>query len=453
MAQPIPVPNPKVLLPPLLACLATASTSKPPPALSPLLTPILRQRVLLLSDSLPPESWISLLCWNSDKALRLLESVQSDRFELHPASGEVEYKDVDPIQFRKLDVETVHAKVVLRELGLVVVYMWCVADMESHEGGWKVAEVTIFDEEEDHLVEWHDSISAADRAKITAASLQSTTADGDGVRDYHQSHDSSSDEDDAAYWRQYDGTPAPLMQPQPPSPDIRDIVSSNGHRRMASEEEYFARYAHVQPALDDDDRRNEENKEPTFFKFGFKQTTSKQINNNSESSVALATPYADQISPNPPELPTSISRYASTGSTAEPSFDQPRPSLSGSSVVARLERTAASELWSDIGVKQHISASIKSLFRVAKAAGIGNQEFIRLLENELRESRSLEEQDTRGPQQYVSSSFYGLLRPARMVGIDRAEIERIVTTELAMLELMDNEDTMLVQADGLVAAL
>ncbi|KAI9868991.1 MAG: hypothetical protein M1813_002814 [Trichoglossum hirsutum] len=454
MAQLIPVPNPKVLLPPLLACLATASASKPPPAISPLLTPILRQRLLLLSDSLSSESWLSLLCWNSDKTLRLLEIVQSDHFELHPTSGEVECKDIDPLQFRRLDEETLHARVVLRELGLVVMYLWCVGDVESYESGWKVAEVTVFDKEEERWVEWHDSISAAGQAKSAATSLQSTTVDGNGVRGYHHAHDSSTDEDDAAYWRQYDGTPAPLMRPQPPPPGICGIVNSNGHRRVASEEEYFARYANVRPALDNDDRQNEESEESTILKYEFGQATSKQINNNPESSVVLATPHTGQISPGPPEPLTSVSRYALTGDTTEPSLNQPRPSFSsGSSVVARLEKTAASELWADIGVKQHISASIKSLFRVARVAGIGNERFIRLLENELHESGPLEGDDIRGPQQFVSSSFYGLLRPVRMVGIDRAEIERIVTTELAMLEVMDDEDKMLERADGLGAAL
>ncbi|KAI9769588.1 MAG: hypothetical protein M1839_003627 [Geoglossum umbratile] len=445
MAQSIPLPDLQVLLPPLLACLAAAcasASSKPPPAISPLLTPILRQRVLLLSDPSPSESWLSLLSWNSDKALRLPEIVRSDRFELHPVSGEVEFKDVESIQFRRLDEETVHAKVVLRELYLTIVYLWCVGDVEGCGGGWKVAEVIPYDEEEQYE-KWYDSVSAMGQAKPAAQPLQSPLANGTDVRDYNEApYRAVGDEDDEAYWRQYDGTPAPRTPPQPLLPASYSATSSSAHRRVASEEEYFAQYAQVQPALGNDDHQNQDGKEFDIPRREFRQTSNNNSNNRQGFSVLAATEHAGQISPNLPRLLTSTSRYvSSTSNTTGSPLSQPRPSFSsGSSVVARLEETAASEFWADVGVKQHLSASIKSLFRVSRVAGIGVEKFAMLLKNELRCSGRLEEGDTRGACRYISTSFYGLLRPARVAGIDRDEIERIVTTELAVLEMVGDED-------------
>jgi hypothetical protein len=447
MPQSIPRPDLRVLLPPLLACLATAcasASSRPPPALSSLLSPILRQRVLLLSDPPPPGSWLSLLCWNPNKALRLLEIVRSGRFELHPVSGEVECKDVEPIQFRKLDEETIHAKVVLRELGLAIVYLWCVGDVEGCGDGWKVAEVLAYDEEEQYGEKWYDSVSTADTVKPVAASVRLPLENGIDLRDHNKACDRAVDDDDDAYWRLYDGTPAPQTPPGPPLPTSHGGASRNAHLTVASEEEYFARYALVQPALGNDDHQSQ-GKGFDIPREKLWQTNNVYSSNCPVSSVMAIT----ESMPSLPEPLTSASRYVSSiGKTVGSPLGQPRPSFSSSSsVVARLEETVASRFWAEVGVKQHLSASVKSLFRVSRVAGVGIEKFTRLLKSELYCSGGLEEEDTYGPHQYISSSFYGLLRPARMAGIDRAEIERIVTTELAVLEMVGDEDTGLIDAD------
>ncbi|KAI9769647.1 MAG: hypothetical protein M1840_003884 [Geoglossum simile] len=446
MAQSIPYPDLQILLPPLLACLATAcaSASSRPPALSSLLSPILRQRVLLLSNSLPPGSWLSLLCWNPDRASRLLETVRSDLFEPHPVSGEVECKDAEPIQFRRLDEETIHAKVVLRELGLAIVYLWCVGDVEGCGDEWKVAEVVAYDEEEQHGEKWYNSVSTADRAKPVAASVQLSPANEIDLRDYYRARNRAvEDDDDDAYWRQYDGTPAPQTPAGPPLPTSYGGASSNTHLPGVSKEGGFARYALVQRALANDDRRSPD-KDFDIPREEFWQTN--VHSNNCPVSSAIATTEGML---GLPESLTAISRYVSSvGEIVESPLDQPRPSFSSStSVVARLEETVAVGFWAEVGVKQHLSASIKSLFRVSRVAGVGIEKFARLLNSELHCSGRLEEEDIHGLHQYISSSFYGLLRPARMAGIDRAEIERIVMTELAVLEVAGDEDTVRISAD------
>ena len=81
---------------------------------------------------------------------------------------------------------------------------------------------------------------------------------------------------------------------------------------------------------------------------------------------------------------------------------QPRPTSSASSsssaTVERLERKARAEVsrgQSELGVKQHISTSVKSLYRLAKVAGIERREFERLVRTEL-EVLSLMDEDDEG---------------------------------------------------------
>jgi hypothetical protein len=55
--------------------------------------------------------------------------------------------------------------------------------------------------------------------------------------------------------------------------------------------------------------------------------------------------------------------------------------MSGS--VDRLEREAASHSQAEVGIKQHISTDIKSLYRLARSAGIDRVEFERIVKTEL----------------------------------------------------------------------
>jgi hypothetical protein len=78
---------------------------------------------------------------------------------------------------------------------------------------------------------------------------------------------------------------------------------------------------------------------------------------------------------------------------------QPRPvsstGSSGSDTVDKLERRAAareSREHSEVGVKQHIGTSVKSLYRLARVAGIDREEFERVVRMEL-ECLSLMDED------------------------------------------------------------
>lgn len=82
-------------------------------------------------------------------------------------------------------------------------------------------------------------------------------------------------------------------------------------------------------------------------------------------------------------------------------YAQPRPSSSGGSsgseTVERLEKRAEMESsrgQSEVGVKQHISTSVKSLYRLAKVAGIDREEFERLVRTELDVLSLMDEDDS-----------------------------------------------------------
>jgi hypothetical protein len=162
MFQYIPPPDPRTLLPPLLACLPTAFASpRPPPALLPLYL-LIRQRVQLLSSSTSSaDSWLPLLCWHTTNSQKLASIVESDAFELHPVSGEIEFKDVEQVNYRRLDPETLHAEVVMTDLSLVITYLWCV-DEEGGGTGWRVAELGPIDLAKNDEKVWWSSIGKAD---------------------------------------------------------------------------------------------------------------------------------------------------------------------------------------------------------------------------------------------------------------------------------------------------
>ncbi|KAI9879476.1 MAG: hypothetical protein M1830_008435 [Pleopsidium flavum] len=365
MVQYIPPPDSRTLLPPLLACLPTAFASpRPPPALLPLLSPILRQRVQLLSTSTPStESWLPLLCWHTTNSEKLASIVESDAFELHPVSGEIEFKDVEQARYRRLDPETLHAEVVPTDLSLVITYLWCVDDEEGGGTGWRVAELSPADLAKDDQQMWWSSIGKAEdmaRENTIAVALREAERSESGIVE-------ASEEDDDDYWAQYDSTPG-RTPANIRSPEQKNPADVNGHPRTTSEAEYFAQYAEVQPALDSDD-------------------SSKQHEEFGKSSLngnVITTAANRQISSNNAILPASSESSPRCGDFGS-QISQPRPSSSsdGSVAVARLEHSAASLAQSERAARQHISSTIKNLFRLARNTGIERLEFERMVRTEL----------------------------------------------------------------------
>ena len=65
---------------------------------------------------------------------------------------------------------------------------------------------------------------------------------------------------------------------------------------------------------------------------------------------------------------------------SHPTVTSPRPR---STTITQLEHSAQSQSVAEIAVKQHISTSIKSLFRLSRNSGIERSDFNRMVRTEL----------------------------------------------------------------------
>ncbi|PQE04037.1 hypothetical protein CJF31_00003154 [Rutstroemia sp. NJR-2017a BVV2] len=376
MSTTITTPNVESLVAPLLGSLPAASVSpQPPTALLPLLSPILRQRVQILSSS-SEEPWLPLLCYDSSKISQLEKAVSNNRLEAHPVSGEVEvdWENEAEIQYRRLDKETLQALVTLRELSLSVRLVWCVGDELGGGDGWRIGEVGVLDSE--NQAKWGETdMASAETAFSTGAKRPSTeTAEDNTNTSKVTTSLDEEEEDDDDYWAQYDNTPARTPAPKySPAPHSMQNESKDG----ADEDSYYAQYTDVQPAMDNHDPDEAAQNGAIESSLGqddhITSTLQQSLqdpkvsneanswNQDSGSGIINVGEYVEVAQPRP---------GSSTGS-------------SGSDTVARLERRAELREQSEMGIKQHISTSIKSLYRLAKVAGIERGEFQRLVQTEL----------------------------------------------------------------------
>jgi hypothetical protein len=380
--QAIPPPDSRELLPPLLACLSTASIAKEaPPGLLPLLSPILRQRLQLLASN----DWLSLLCWDKEAGSRLPQVIEKINVEPHPSSGEIEVDEPDQILYRRSDPETLHARLVLGEFGLIPTYLWCTGGENGSR--WLLAELRGTEDAEDGT-EWFASMGEANEAGfrrkapksngVTAQpALQPTLQPAAPAK--------TEEEDDGSYWAAYDQTPAQTPQlKRSPAPMTSGRTPAGPSQ---SELEYFARYAsEVQPALDahDPDEEAPTAGESTLNGNALDYTRQPQTEpletsnlgpNGYDSSMPPAYPSEDTNGHDAPEVIDQADFSA---------LNHPRPSSSASTnSVERLERKAENYSQAEIAIKQHISTDIKSLFRLAKASGIDREEFERIIRREL----------------------------------------------------------------------
>ncbi|KAJ5902608.1 hypothetical protein N7495_003136 [Penicillium taxi] len=359
-------PNPRLLLQPLLACLPTASVSpRPPPALLPLLSPILRQRVQILTSlSTSNESWLRLLCWDNAKAERLQTLIDGANFEPHPSSGEIELSDDLPVSYKRIDDETLRSQVLVTEFNLVVIYLWCPTDDTGGGPAWRIAELLPHDDPVDEP-EWAPTMSDANiqtNTKIQESSVQATGSEPEQVK---ESNDQEQQDDDD-YWAQYDATPS-----RTPGPGASTPNKSAGPAGQ-SEASYFSQYGDVQPAMDSHDP-SEEQSEIGPSSLGGDMLASllrKQINGLDEQEKPRTNGYAS-------------GDMLNTEGARRLSHPRPESASSNNSAVAKLEDKAESQSNHEVGVKQHIGTSIKSLFRLAKASGISRNEFESMVQVEL----------------------------------------------------------------------
>ena len=364
MVELIPPPEPHNLLPPLLACLPTAFASRrPPPALLSLLSPVLLQRLSLLSSTFAQntDNWLRLLCWDNEKAEELKEIVENSTYEPHPSSGEIEIGETDSITYKRFDQETLKARIPLPEWTLTALYLWCSG---GEEVGWKLAELLPFSENNVLDSSWSPSITEANETSRTRLMAEALVEAQEAERKL------SVGGDDDDYWAMYDKTPANG------TPAVKRSPASNAHPAAFQERngsvDYYAQYGDVQPAMDnyDPDEQVQDEEEST-------------LNGDSLESILGRSRGVSQVDPPVYQAPEPWRESYEE----DHNMDQPKPmsptSENGSDMVGRLEQRAGRQAASEVGIRQHISTSVKSMFRLARSAGIDREEFERMMRTEL----------------------------------------------------------------------
>ncbi|KAF4553593.1 Hypothetical protein D9617_6g093240 [Elsinoe fawcettii] len=401
----VPPPQTRDLLPPLLACLPTAFVSpRPPPALLPLLSPILRQRLQYSGAVTGTDGWLSLLSWDSQRASKLASKVEGLQLEPHPVSGELEVEDVKSIEYRKLDQETLQARLHANDFDLLPVYVWCETDTQGGEAGWKLAELRALEDSEDGT-EWYSSISEANEVAFSHSQHKAQT-NGSATQ-------AAQEDDDDDYWAAYDRTPARTPAKHSPAPNSNHVFSQtrDAPATRSSEEDYYARYGSVQPALDDHDPDEA-------------PAASEAESTLTGNSLVSAQPSAPQIAPEdkpvqrslyPSDPPKSLahpdSGFASQHLSLQASNDisptvaiAPRPispaSSTSSKSIERLERKVQVEAdmtRAETGVKSFIGSEIRNLFRLARSVGMEREDFDEIVRRELEVRYSIAQRNPHNP--------------------------------------------------------
>lgn len=369
----IPPPSPATLLSPLLPALTTAAVAREPASnVLPLLSPILRQRVQFLSAS-SPDPWLRLLCYDRARAAALQEVATSGELDPHPVSGEVEVDWASPAdvetRFRRPDSETLQAFVALRELGLGFQLVWCPGDKEGGGDGWRVGEVTTVDKGAPSSSDAFAVFGGYTTAEEADASFrqglkpqkQAAAAQKDDLLSAATAQTDDGDSDDG-YWDRYDATPSrtPAQNISPAPGAVNG--GSRGGGQATDEDDYYAQYDSVQPAMDNHDPDEE------------------------AAAAEIAPPMG--LSNHLQQQQQQQQRHLDLPSPQDPSILHPRPESSassnrGSDTVARLEEQAGRRGQSEFGVKQHVSRTVRSLWLLSRASGIERDEFERLVRTEL----------------------------------------------------------------------
>lgn len=392
-------PDPRDLLPPLLACLPTTFVSpRPPPALLPLLAPVLRQRAnFLVAGNASEEGWIRLLNWNPERAAKLRPVVDELELEPHPVSGEIELDDIESIKYRRLDDETLQCRLDAAQFRLAPVYVWCESDEHGGTGpGWKLTELRALEDVEDGTA-WFDSVAEANDAANTRSIEVPATSNGTApAQQPAQQQAEDDDSDDDGYWAAYDQTPGPSQKPspKPPANAAAPQPIDSTRDRSRSELEYFARYgAEVQPALDAHDPDEDH---PELGQSTLNGTTQRAVSTQQQPSPPKTESQEDNraawekaLHPYARASDAHDSAFATSTdlpSTQDLDITAPRPisPTSSHSSVEHLESRAAemskpTTSHVENAVRQHISTQVKSLWRLASGAGLDREEFERVI--------------------------------------------------------------------------
>ncbi|KAK6523459.1 hypothetical protein TWF281_001441 [Arthrobotrys megalospora] len=419
MVASIPPPALSDLLPAFLAHIpASFASPKPPPSLPPLLTPLTRSRLTHLSfnTNSSDSSWLSLLTWSSNPSdgETLQDHLSSqDYYFLHQPPSPNTFVNKG---YRRLDSETLQCLIEVPELEVVVLYQFTTDDVLSESGeighAWKVHDVRLADDEDSLLVggKLLGSIEGAEeefRAVPRYNSYSYTNTAEKQTTTVQEEEDSDDD-----YWGRYDDeetescagdqdprspvTQQPQQQQQQQQSHVQIAASMLARRVLQEEieetdkeeEEYYARYANVEPVLDNPTPNT------TTNEGGVDRRDSISTNITSASTTfdaqTMSTPLTAFTHPS-----TKVSPVITATTTIHPTTNitsHPKPEVAtAKKVVAGLESAAEVHTQSEVAIQQHVSTSVKSLYRLWKAGGMDTEEFGRFLEREVEVLKVVEE--------------------------------------------------------------
>ncbi|KAJ6258685.1 hypothetical protein Dda_6734 [Drechslerella dactyloides] len=405
MVLSIPPPSLADLLPAFLSHIpASFASPRPPPSLPPHLTPLTRSRLthLAFSSSGSDSSWLSLLTWSSDPADgQALHDhlVAQDYFFLHqaPSPGTFQCRG-----YRRLDAETLQALVSVPEIELLVVYQFVENDVAASgaegviENSWKVHDIRLSDDEDVLLRagSWHDSIDAAEES-FRSSTYAPTTRFTAPLDTSFQREMAVDDDDDDDYWGRYDdedtestagdhGAAPPPTTSQQQSPVqlaasllARRVLDPQPADDNGDEDAYFAQYASVQPVLD-----SHPTDPPTVTTA---TATATKLIDRRDSLSTTHTAATDR------EEPTSTLSTPLTAFTHPSAHISPLQSKAATADVSALERAAEVHTQAEVAIRQHVSTSVKSLWRLWRAGGLDADDFARVVEREVEVLRLVEE--------------------------------------------------------------
>lgn len=314
--------------------------------------------------------------------------------------------------YRRLDGETVQCLVEVTELEVVVLYQFVGDDITSEDGevgnAWKVHDVRLADDEEVLLTagKFWSSIEEAEggfRSVPRYGGYSYGNSYNNNLQPQKQQGEEEDDDDD--YWGRYDDeetesvagdedTRPPVVQHQHTQPQSHvQIAASMLARRVLQEqtqeeeddkeeEEYYARYANVEPVLD--------NPGPTIGE-GLDRRSSISTNHTSTSATfdaqATSTPLTAFTHPSTKVSPVITATTLTNNASHHP---KPEPATA-KKIVAGLESAAEVHTQSEVAIQQHVSTSIKSLYRLWKAGGMDGEEFGKFLAREVEVLRVVDE--------------------------------------------------------------
>lgn len=297
--------------------------------------------------------------------------------EPHPVSGELELEEVRPAKYRRLDEETMQAKLEVDQFEILPVYVWC--DKDDHGGtepGWKLADLRTSEDNEDDA-EWFDSQPEAN----DAARIHSSTGQQSSVPQVETIQ--ASEDDD--YWNAYDKTDEERTTAEP----------SAAAGAKTTDADYYARYGEeVQPAMDSHDPDEADGAPGQSTLNGDSLLQAESARAPSSQAIAEQADYLRSLQPHsswkPQDSAFQTAMEQSINGEQELSMPRPiSPSGSHSSIDKLEERAAKMSTRSDssdraqLSIQQHISTDIKSLFRLAKANGMSRTDFSDIVQREL----------------------------------------------------------------------